>query len=247
MWEELTTHQRHALKTWKLFSSSEKTWSFSVSSLRALFVSCLGFPVGEEHNSTDRGRLRCKQLGDLRMLAQEAQTSTQLTPNISGKASLPPVPRRGLWKALNICALDGASKPAGSAFLAPSSGLSDAVTRQTRGPPQSYASQDHNPPRPKHLRFLLGIGKLLSDRIPSFPAQADFFHLPQNPQLGICTTSPGLSSQEVLLHKFQLHMLSAGLSVSLQKEGLKKSGQSCNKVASRKLETKRRLLGTSAN
>ena len=42
-------------------------------------------------------------------------------------------------------------------------------------------------------------------------------------------------------------MLSAGLSVSLQKEGLKKSGQSCNKVASRKLETKRRLLGTSAN
>ena len=64
-------------------------------------------PVGEEHNSTDRGRLRWKQLGDLRMLAQEVPTSTHLTPNISGKASLPPVPRRGLWKALHICALDG--------------------------------------------------------------------------------------------------------------------------------------------
>lgn len=32
-----------------------------------------------------------------------------------------------------------------------------------------------SPPSPKHLRFLLGIGKLLSDIIPSFPAQANVF------------------------------------------------------------------------
>ena len=124
--------------------------------------------MGEEL-SRDRGRLRWKQLGDLRTLAQEVQTSTQLTP----KVSLPLVPRRGLWKVLDICALGRASKPASSAFLAASTGLSDAVTRQTRGPPQSCVVRTIT--RPKHLRFLLGIGKLLSDRIPSFPAQADFF------------------------------------------------------------------------
>lgn len=82
--------------------------------------------------------------------------------------------KRSVEGPAHLC-IGWTSKPAGSAFLAACSGLSDVVTRQTCGPPQSCAGRDHNPPRPKHLRFLLGIGKLLSDRIPSFPAQADFF------------------------------------------------------------------------
>ena len=180
--------------------------------------------MGEEHNGRDWGRLRWKQLGDLRTLSQEVQTSPQLTPNVSGKASLPPVPRRGVWKVLVICALDGASKPASSAFLAASSRLSNVVLRQTRGPPQNCAGQDRNlPTLPKTSKVSAGNRKITEWYYFVFPCPGQCFHLPQNPQLGICTTSPGLSSREVLLHKFQLHMLSAGLLVSLQKEGLKKS------------------------
>lgn len=84
------------------------------------------------------------------------------------------------------------------------------------GPPQRYASQDcHHLPY-KELRFLLGIGKLLRDRIPSFSALANFFIYHRTHNL-VYIHQP--QDFEFLLHRFNSPMFSAGLLVNPHQRG----------------------------